>query len=213
MSSYMLDMIKKTFFMIFFNGYRFVKRHPKFIQMGDSRLSPSFKVITNGEHSKKRLIIGDGCMLHNDCIFESSEGEIHIGSHTWIGGNTQLISRSKIEIGNYVMISWGVTIYDHDGNSQNIQHRMIDNMFSNWNKSKLLEDFDWNNVKSKPIQVCDYAWIGFNSIILKGVRIGEGAIIGAGSVVTKDIPNYCVAAGNPAKVIRYLVGKNIERNG
>ena len=55
---------------------------------------------------------------------------------------------------------------------------------------------------SAPVKVGKYAWIGGKSIILPGVTIGEGAIIGAGSVVTKDIPAYTVAVGNPAKVIK-----------
>lgn len=54
----------------------------------------------------------------------------------------------------------------------------------------------------RPVTIEDYAWIGMNTIILKGVTIGKGAIIGAGSVVTKDIPPNCIAAGVPAKVIK-----------
>ncbi|MBK8021791.1 MAG: hypothetical protein IPK19_10285 [Chloroflexi bacterium] len=53
-----------------------------------------------------------------------------------------------------------------------------------------------------PIRICDKAWIGFNAVILKGVTIGEGAIVGAGSVVTKDVPAWTVVAGNPARIIR-----------
>ena len=50
----------------------------------------------------------------------------------------------------------------------------------------------------------DYAWISYNACILKGVTIGEGAIIGAGSVVTKDVPDYAVVVGVPAKVVKYV---------
>ncbi|MCB0501084.1 MAG: hypothetical protein KDD32_00210 [Bacteroidetes bacterium] len=50
----------------------------------------------------------------------------------------------------------------------------------------------------------DKAWIGFNVIILKGVTIGEGAVVGAGSVVTKDVPDYTIVVGNPAKLIKKL---------
>jgi acetyltransferase-like isoleucine patch superfamily enzyme len=61
---------------------------------------------------------------------------------------------------------------------------------------------DWRHIKRKPIKICDKSWIGFNSIILKGVTIGEGAIVGAGSVVTRDVPPWTIVAGNPAKVIQ-----------
>jgi galactoside O-acetyltransferase len=63
---------------------------------------------------------------------------------------------------------------------------------------------DWSNVVCRPVIIQDKAWIGFNVIILKGVTIGTGAIVGAGSVVTKDVPAYCIAGGNPARVIREL---------
>lgn len=60
------------------------------------------------------------------------------------------------------------------------------------------------NVRTAPITIKDYAWISYNVCILKGVTIGEGAIVGAGSVVTKDVPDWTVVAGNPAKIIRYI---------
>lgn len=56
----------------------------------------------------------------------------------------------------------------------------------------------------RPVNIGDYAWIGMNCLILKGVTIGEGAIIGAGSVVTRDVPPFCLAAGSPARVVRRL---------
>ena len=63
---------------------------------------------------------------------------------------------------------------------------------------------DWSNVKSKPIKICDKVWIGFNAIVLKGVTIGNGAIIGAGAVVTKNVEPNCIIAGNPAVVIKKI---------
>ena len=61
--------------------------------------------------------------------------------------------------------------------------------------------------RDRPVCIDDYVWIGMNCQILKGVHIGRGAIIGAGSVVTRDVPPFCLAAGNPARVIRVLEGK------
>ena len=56
---------------------------------------------------------------------------------------------------------------------------------------------------AKNIIIEDDVWIGFNCIILKGVRIGKGAIIGAGTIITKDVPSHAVIVGNPAKIIKY----------
>lgn len=60
----------------------------------------------------------------------------------------------------------------------------------------------WN--VTRPVSIGDYVWIGMNCLILKGVSIGEGAMIGAGSVVTRDVPPFCLAAGAPARVLRRL---------
>jgi galactoside O-acetyltransferase len=62
----------------------------------------------------------------------------------------------------------------------------------------------WTHVERQPVTIESKAWIGFNVIILKGVTIGEGAIVGAGSVVTKDVPPYTIVGGNPARVIREI---------
>ena len=64
---------------------------------------------------------------------------------------------------------------------------------------------DWKNIEVSPTIIEDDAWIGVNVIILKGLTIGKGAIIGAGSVVTKNVPPMTLVAGNPAKVIKELV--------
>jgi maltose O-acetyltransferase len=62
----------------------------------------------------------------------------------------------------------------------------------------------WELPKSEPVIIEDHVWIGSKTVILPGVRIGSHAVIGAGSIVTKDVPPRCVAAGNPARVLRHL---------
>ena len=69
---------------------------------------------------------------------------------------------------------------------------------------------DWSVVRSAPIVIEDRAWIGFNAIILKGVTIGEGSVVAAGAVVTKDVEPYTVVAGNPARVVKRLERANDE---
>lgn len=68
----------------------------------------------------------------------------------------------------------------------------------------LYGDMDNHTAKCAPIVIKDHVLIGAKSIILKGVTIGEGSVIGAGSVVVKDIPANCIAAGNPCKVIKRM---------
>ena len=109
---------------------------------------------------------------------------------------TQLISRSKIEIGDDVTIAWDVCIYDHDSHSLDWCARVED--------LRCLREDLRSVVHTKPIRICDKAWVGMNAIILKGVTIGEGAVVAAGAVVTKDVPPWTVAAGNPARVVKCI---------
>lgn len=118
-----------------------------------------------------------------------------------------LISRNRIEIGNHVTIAWGCTIYDHDSHSLDYRERRkdIEREITNMrNGVYFIHDKDWSIVNSKPVVIKDDAWIGMNVIILKGVTVGQGAVIAAGSVVTKDVPDWSVVAGNPAKVVKLL---------
>jgi acetyltransferase-like isoleucine patch superfamily enzyme len=143
------------------------------------------------------LTIGSNSMIDGSLIFEREGASIQIGERVFIGG-AALISAERITVGDDVLISWGCTVVDHNSHAISWRHRSNDVM--DWVKGEK----DWANVKRKPVEIHSKAWIGFNAIILKGVTIGEGAIIGAGSVVTKDVPPYTIVAGNPAKVIREI---------
>lgn len=171
-----------------------------------SHLTDSFSVRQDVSSADKRLFIGKDCIIGGQFIFESSKGKICIGDHTFIGSST-FISRSSITVGNNVTIAWGSTIYDHDSHSLDYQERrkdIDDELADLRGKQNMIAHKNWDVVNSKPIKICDNAWIGMNCIILKGVTVGEGAVVGAGSVVTKDVPAWTVVAGNPAKVVKTL---------
>jgi galactoside O-acetyltransferase len=187
-----------------------VKAKP-FINIDNSVvLLPSANFIFHTPRKDIGIVIEKDSIVGCSCIFESSEGKITIGQHSYIGGGNTLISRNKIEIGKDVVISWGCWIYDHNSHSLNWENRCEDidaylQSFRNCDRLKnTYVSKNWEMVKSAPIKICDKVWIGFNSIILKGVTIGEGAIVGAGSVVTKDVPAWTVVAGNPARVVKEI---------
>ncbi|WP_369813950.1 DapH/DapD/GlmU-related protein [Flavobacterium sp. KJJ] len=107
-------------------------------------------------------------------------------------------------------MAWGTFVYDHNSHSLDYKERQNDilQQLSDYREGKFFtENKNWDVVDSKPIKICSNAWIGMNCIILKGVTIGEGAIVGAGSVVTKDVPAWTVVGGNPAVVIKKLEGE------
>ena len=144
-----------------------------------------------------RLSIGDESIIHADISFEERGGEVRIGSRTFIG-RSNLVCYRKLIIGDDVIMSWGVTIVDHDSHSTDWTKR--ENDVREWRRGRKV----WDHVAHAPVTIADKVWIGFNVSVLKGVTIEEGAVVGACSVVTRDVPAYSLAAGNPARVIRTL---------
>ena len=147
---------------------------------------------------QSRLSVGEGCMIEGSLAFERDGAVISIGEHTFVGNNTILASATSITVGSDVLISSGCRILDHNSHAVAWQHRKDD--VREWYAGRK----DWMHVPTAAIRIEDKAWIGLNVILLKGVTVGEGAVIGAGAVVTKSVPPYCVAAGNPARVLREL---------
>ena len=122
-----------------------------------------------------------------------------------INEGTRLICAENITIGNDVLISWDCNIVDSNMHSVHSEERLEDtkNARKELESHTMGQHVDYSKIASAPIVIKDKAWIGFRAVILKGVTIGEGAIVAAGSVVTKDVPDYAVVAGNPAKVVKY----------
>jgi len=173
-----------------------------------SKLLPSCKIRFDVEPEVREYVtIGENCIIGAQFIFESKTGRIRIGNNTHIGGG-MFISRSSIIIGNDVTMAWDITIYDHDSHSIYWDYRRNDNIqcykdYVEFGGCSVINK-NWENVKSAPIVIHDKVWIGFGVTVLKGVTIGEGAVVGAKSVVTKDVLPWTVVAGNPAKVIKII---------
>jgi acetyltransferase-like isoleucine patch superfamily enzyme len=142
--------------------------------------------------------IGDNCLLNGRLILHSSTALIEIGNSVFLGHSTELVCRERIRIGDFVLLSWGITVIDTDAHSLRSAERAND--LVSWKKGPAFKD--WKQVKSLPVNIANNSWVGFNAIILKGVSVGEGAVIGAGSVVANDVEAYEVAAGNPARMIK-----------
>ena len=153
-------------------------------------------IITHDPHC---ILIGEGSRIHHHAIITAwqhhftgdGDAELTIGAGADIGEYTHITARGHMHIGDNLLTGRWVTITDNGHGSTDLANLMeapaLRKLFSKG------DVFIGNNV-----------WIGDKATILPGVTIGDGVIVAANSVVTKDVPSYCVVAGNPAKVIRQV---------
>lgn len=175
----------------------------------DSVYGSNFYVEVRKPEERNFLTIGHHSIIDGRMIFEKETGKIIIGNRVHIGSNTRLISINEINIEDDVIIAWGCTVYDHNSHSLIMEERLndVEQEYMDYCKyGNLLTDKDWNVVNNSPIIIKKGAWIGFDVVILKGVTIGEGAVVAARSVVTKDVPPNTLVGGNPAQIIKRLDG-------
>jgi galactoside O-acetyltransferase len=186
-----------------YDPYRAVAQSEN-VRMGNSQLGRDFRLRFDRPHEGVALDIGDRCLLSNEFIFESTGGKVTVGNGVFINGGTKIISRSSVDIGDSVMIAWGCLIYDHDSHSISYLDRIADHnqVLIDFLSGNMVANKNWSTVATAPIRICDHAWLGFDVVVLKGVTIGEGSIVGARSVVTKDLPPWTIAAGNLARVVK-----------
>ena len=158
-----------------------------------TRLTVSFPP---GCEGKSNLIIGSDCILACHIIIYNPDVKIIIGNRVFIGHETTLFANNRIELKDDILISWGCTLIDTNAHPLKWDDRKMDVI--NWRQGKK----DWTNVENKPVIIENKCWIGFNSIILKGVTVGEGAVVAAGSVVTKRVDPLTIVGGNPAELLK-----------
>ena len=141
-----------------------------------------------------RLILGTGVRMHGGTLIAAAHAEerpvLEVGDETYLGFGLTFRLAQRISIGRQCIIADGVCIHDTDGHPLDPARRGRG------------EPVDPAQVR--PVVIEDQVWIGLRAIILKGVRIGRAAVVGAGSVVTRDVPPFAVCAGNPARVVKTL---------
>jgi len=162
--------------------------------LADFFLFLAYLGLMNPSHHFRRFIlrlggakIGKGSTVHVGCRFFSLRN-LRIGEDTIIGYRTFLDGRDRLIIGSHVDIASEVMIYNSEHN--------IDS-----------QDF---SAKKEPVEIKDYVFIGPRAIILPGVSIGRGAVVAAGAVVTKNVPDFAIVGGVPAKVIGERKNKNLN---
>ena len=157
---------------------------------------------------KNAKLLGGNKIDKNTKIYAKVKGGCVIGRGTDIGENNEIIAcypENKVVIGdnccighdNVIVGGGNITIGDNALISSYIKM-----LASNHNYSDISQPIKFQGSTSKDIIIGESTWIGFNVIVVAGVTIGKHCVIGGGSVVTKDIPDYSVAVGNPAKVVK-----------
>ena len=154
--------------------------------------------INNMSHQRENIIIGKNSHIRGEILVYPYRGKIRIGDDCYIGEGTRIWSAMGISIGNRVLIAHNVDI--HDSNDHPMDKEERHNHFMSILREGFLEEFD---LRGREIRIGDDVWIGFGACIMKGVTIGEGAVIAAHAVVTKDVPANVVVGGNPAKSINH----------
>ena len=119
-----------------------------------------------------------------------SEPLLKIGDNTTLGYMNMISVAKEVVIGNHCLLAGEIKIFDNNSHSldpgKRREHAILDAS------------------EVEPVYIEDDVWIGTNAIIMKGVTIGKGAVVAAGSVVTKSIPSYTVVGGNPAKILKHI---------
>ena len=127
--------------------------------------------------------LGDHSTIESFCTVNNGVGDVIIGHHTLVGIGCVIIG--PLHIGNNVIMAQNIVVSGLNHVYEDVTIPIVQ-----------------QNVTTAPISIGDDSWIAANSTITAGVSIGKHCVIGGGSVVTKNIPDYCVAVGNPARVIK-----------
>ena len=181
------------------------KQNQRNIKLSITDLGAIFypEAMVSNSLDKSRIIVGKGTHIRGMLNIFKYGGKIVIGENCYIGDYTRIWSGESINIGNFVQISHNVNIMDTNAHELDAIERA-----ERW--IELIRNGHWpdkGNVITAPIIIDDYAWIGLNAIILKGVNVGKGAIVAAGAVVTKNVEPFTMVAGNPARFIKILPQK------
>lgn len=141
-----------------------------------------------------RIIIGDNVRMHS--VITIAAGKIFdevtfsIGDNSYIGSRVSFSVASSIVIGSNCYLADNIIIRDNDGHSLDYVKRR--------------QNAPVEKEMTKPVVIGNDVWIGSNCVVLKGVQIGDGAIVASGTVVTKSVPEFTIVAGNPARVIKNM---------
>lgn len=159
---------------------------PHRISIGNNSVVDDYVMLSCRGTDDNFITIGNNVLLGRFTLVKTRAGNIIIGDHSHIGPNNHLGTAGELRIGKYCLIGSNCQIGGLQHGHEDTEIPMV--------KQPL--------ISRGGVQIEDDVWLGTNVMIMDGVTVGQGAIIGAGSVVTKNIPPFAVAVGTPAKVIK-----------
>jgi acetyltransferase-like isoleucine patch superfamily enzyme len=155
--------------------------------------------IFNPENDSSKITIGKNSIVKGELLLFSHGGNIKIGDYCHIGDHSRIWSAKNIIIGDRVLIAHNVNIHDNISHPLDSAERHTD--FKHILSIGLQKNID---LREAEIIIEDDVWIGFNTTILKGTRIGKGAIIGANCLITENVPPYAIVINKVnTEIIRY----------
>lgn len=146
------------------------------------------------------LEVGRFSYIDGEIFMLTPESRCTIGQHCFLGVDSRIWVQRRIVIGNFVLIAPRVDIFDNDSHPLDAAMRREDAI----DQFERKRPMNYDHVVAADVVIEDDVWIGTKSTILKGVRLGRGAVIAAGSVVTRDVDPFTLVGGNPARPIRRL---------
>ncbi len=155
----------------------------RFLYMKKGKKSVIYRSVRKDIVPFNTFVMGNYSVIEDYAVINNAVGDILIGNHARIGlGNTII---GPVSIGDKVNLAQNIVISALNHNYEDVEKSIAD-----------------QGINIQTVIIENDVWIGANSIILAGVHIGKHVVIGAGSVVTKDIPPYSVALGNPARIVK-----------
>jgi len=171
---------------------------PSNIEVGEnSVIDSSFCFERYFANSDVGLRIGNNVTLWRASLSVEENGYIEIGHFCYIC-NASIVCSRRITIGSYVWIAGGVTITDSDFHPIDPAARLADTIAI----SPIGNRKSRPAIETGPVYIEDDVWVGYNATILKGVRIGSGAVIAPGAIVINNVPQGAYVAGNPARLVK-----------
>lgn len=189
-------LLRKIFYPRLFNqtgkgliiGRNVVIRHPNKISIGENVTIDDNCLIDARGSGSEGFTLEDEVIINRNCMVQAKSGPVRFGSRSSLGSNSVVVSLSGVDIDEAVLMAGGIYI---SAGAYNFDDSRLPIM-------------DQGAFSKGHIHIGPNSWIGTCAVILDGVKIGRGAVVGAGSVVTKNVPSRSIVVGAPAKVVKSL---------